>query len=67
MTFFDPNPPPEHRCVLPCTYAAKDGWRCECGKAYVRETLPARDVNPGESPWQWRRAPEHDTEPVEKP
>lgn len=59
MTFFDPTPQVEHRCPLP-TSAMQPGWRCDCGKAYVRETLDARDVNPGETNWQWRRAPEHD-------
>lgn len=59
MTFFDPTPKPEHRCAPP-RHATQDGWACECGRAYVRETLPARDVNPGERPWQWRRSPEHD-------
>ena len=57
--FFDPHPP-THRCQPP-GYRTKDGWRCDCGKAFVFETLPERDVNPGELSWQWRRAPEHDT------
>jgi hypothetical protein len=60
--FFDPVEPVEHRCKPPTTFGSHLGWRCECGKAYVKETLPARDVNPGELPYQWRRAPEHDHE-----
>ena len=61
MTFFDPpDQHVQHRCVLPSWSTAKKGWRCDCGKAYVQEFLPARDVNPGELPWQWRRVPEHD-------
>lgn len=58
--FFDPVQPEEHRCEIPTGTFQKRGWRCGCGKAYVREELPARDVNPGEDPYQWRRAPEHD-------
>ena len=57
--YFDPTPKPKHRCVLPPVGFGR-GWRCDCGKAYVRETLPDRDVNPGEDPYQWRRSTEHD-------
>lgn len=57
--FFNPFQQPEHRCQLP-TSAAQEGWRCSCGKAYVRFWLPERDVLPGETAWQWHRAPEHD-------
>jgi hypothetical protein len=66
VTFFDPPPKqPEHRCKLPMPLMAHpNGWRCECGKAYVKELLPSRDINPGEFPHQWRRAPEHDGEPA---
>jgi hypothetical protein len=60
--FFDPSEPKEHHCPLPNPdhIFVQDGWRCDCGKAYVRRMLPERDVNPGESPWQWERSPQHD-------
>lgn len=59
--FFDPTPKTVHRCDLPpASGFARGGWRCECGKAFLLEALPDRDVNPGESPYQWRRASEHD-------
>lgn len=57
--FFDPTPPPEHTCVLPPARPS-GGWRCDCGLAYVIEALGPHDTNPGELPYQWRRAPEHD-------
>lgn len=60
MTYFDPTEPPEHRCALPAISSMHKGWRCTCGKAYVVEMLPDRDVNPGELPYQWRRSPKHD-------
>ncbi len=60
-TYFDSDPEPEHVCSLPVEhFGEKRGWRCECGLAFVKESLPARDVNPGERPWQWIRSPEHD-------
>lgn len=63
--YFDPNPEPPHQCALPMVFHREfDGWLCDCGKAYVIEMLPARDILPGESTWQWRRAPEHD-EPIQ--
>lgn len=59
--FFDPRPPKPHECKPPPPWSAlNSGWRCECGKAYVREALSARDINEGEDPYQWRRAPEFD-------
>lgn len=57
--FFDPVPTGEHRCFPP-PYRTKNGWRCDCGRAYVFESLHPREVNQGELNWQWRRAPEHD-------
>lgn len=61
--YFDTRGPEAHRCTLPGTFGPYDGWRCDCGKAYVREMLPARDTNPGESPYQWRREARHDKTP----
>lgn len=63
-SFFDPtteNRP--HVCELPIPSAFSGrGWRCDCGEAYVLETMGERDrgVDPDESPYQWRRAPEFD-------
>lgn len=59
--FFDPVKPKEHRCPLPSS-RTHNGWRCDCGKAYVVEHMGERDrgVDPTEPNWQWRRAPEHD-------
>lgn len=60
MTFFDPRPGPPHECKLPdAEHSFADGWRCPCGKAYVRRNLSQH----GESWWQWGRAPEFDEDP----
>jgi hypothetical protein len=59
MTFFDPTPPALHRCPLPAV-RMQNGWRCQCGKAYIVEALGPRDTNQGEPPWQWRRAMQYD-------
>jgi hypothetical protein len=59
--YFDPREQEKHRCLMPGTIGPYEGWRCDCGKAYVLERLPDRDVNPGESPYQWRRSAKHDS------
>jgi hypothetical protein len=59
MTYFDPpKPKPKHECKLPNpdTFGTPDGWRCECGKAYVKESWWQH----GESGHNWRRSPEND-------
>lgn len=61
--YFNPHEKREHRCVLPGTIGPNDGWRCLCGRAYVREALPTRDGLPGVSPYQWRRSPKYDRHP----
>lgn len=60
--YFDPHSRSKHRCAVPSpsSFREHDGWRCDCGEAYVIERLSPRDVNPGELPYQWRRSPEHD-------
>jgi hypothetical protein len=59
--FFDPHTPKPHVCQTPPVWQRRaDGWRCPCGHAWVIETLPDRDVNPGEDHVQWRRAPQLD-------
>ena len=60
MTYFDPTPKPQHRCKCPDPnhYFHPPGWRCECGKAYVRY----QESQHGKSWWAWKRAPEHDEE-----
>lgn len=57
--FFDPTVPREHQCGVPPPQPS-GGWRCDCGKAYIVENLGPRDINPGELPYQWRRAPAFD-------
>jgi len=65
--FFDPTPGPGHDCDLPEYAWHLGGWRCECGKAYVKVHYEARDTNPGERSWDWQRAPEHDRPERPKP
>ncbi len=57
--FFNPNPPAPHHCNFP-RYHLTQGWRCDCGKAYVVENF-GHDTNPGELSWGWKRAPQHDS------
>lgn len=59
--FFDARPKPTHRCEPPepigISAVTGDGWRCDCGRAYVL----TRESQHGETWRQWRRAPEFDT------
>jgi hypothetical protein len=61
--FTPPKPEPKHRCRPPWQYSIDTHWRCECGEAYRREPLGARDrgIDPREPDWHWVRAPEFDT------
>lgn len=57
MTFFDPPEQERHACKPPSlNWVTKDGWRCECGKAYIREQVNQHN----ETWWQWRRRPDFD-------
>jgi hypothetical protein len=57
VTYFDPPEQERHACQPPSpNWAGKEGWRCECGKAYVREQVSQH----GETWWQWRRHPDLD-------
>lgn len=58
MTFF--NPPKKHAphvCRPPEPTALQpQGWRCECGKAYVKRSQSQH----GETWTDWQRSPEND-------
>lgn len=58
MTYFDPVTPKTHTCPLPDAerFPMQSGWRCDCGKAYVREMVSQH----GETWWQWKRALDFD-------
>lgn len=58
MTFFDPTSEmPAHRCRLPePSPLQKQGWRCGCGKAWVKASVSQH----GESWVEWRRSPSND-------
>ena len=63
--FFDPDPPPPHRCSLPSLrspeLADHSGWRCVCGQAYVVEYSEERSPGIASRVWRWERSPSYDS------